>query len=247
VVEREATGTTLASKIQKVVVSGLYIDPAYDLIDDPEDAGYVIYVDLNNRTGATNPAVVSVPPIAAGTYDAVWYRNTRPSVTGGTPITSQTTGTLSLTAGADVIPKDANGVEISGTYYYYCIVTDTNSSLTPKPTAVTKIQKVVASWVRIDTDLDDGVLKLSLAGPPAAYIAIVTEPVSTGLTYQWYWNTSASTVGATKVAGQTLTGIGLVPATLPTAVGTYYYFCVVTHTTSKESVTSNYKKIVLDL
>ncbi|MFY7879275.1 MAG: beta strand repeat-containing protein, partial [Lacibacter sp.] len=58
--------------------------------------------------------------------------------------------------------------------------------------------------------------------------ALSVTATGVGLSYQWYQNTSASTVGATPVGTNSDT------YTPPSTVGTYYYYCVVSGTCSND-------------
>ncbi|MDQ6531507.1 hypothetical protein [Flavobacterium sp. LHD-85] len=73
-----------------------------------------------------------------------------------------------------------------------------------------------------------------LLGATAALTVAVTNGTSVGTTYQWYSNTSTSTTGGTVINGATLATYSY----KPTAVGKYYFYCVVKNSCSGTTVTS---------
>jgi len=68
-------------------------------------------------------------------------------------------------------------------------------------------------------------------------LSIVASAGSKTLIYQWYENTTKSTVGGTPVSGAT-SATFTIPTTLTKIGGPYYYYCVVS-CEGLESVTSN--------
>lgn len=93
------------------------------------------------------------------------------------------------------------------------------------------------------TDSNSGVIKITvnsvttITGQPSSTSQTVCQggsfsPISVvasgaNLTYQWYRNTSASTIGGTALSGNGATSATYTPQTTTVGV-TYYYYCVVT-------------------
>ncbi|MGI6343008.1 MAG: BspA family leucine-rich repeat surface protein [Bacteroidales bacterium] len=126
-----------------------------------------------------------------------WYKNTTPTNTGGTAVNVYGTS-------ATFVPPTS---EI-GTFYYYVVVSDDKSSV---------ISDVATLHV-----LDEGITT-SVTCPGTTRSFTITG--GTGLTYQWYSNTTASNVGGTEITGQTSNSFTPPPSSTP---GTFYYYVEVT-------------------
>ena len=164
----------------------------------PQGAAYI--------TGYAAAAMHVEATASAGTLTYQWYRNTTATNTGGTPI-SGATG-----------PSYAPSTDVAGTFYYYCVVTDTNGST---PSAVATIVVSAASAPTI-----------SVSGAPAEPVkvgtAVTLTAEVTGMptpTVKWFSNTTASTTGGT-FTGET--GLTYSPSTA--TAGTYYYFAQAANT-----------------
>lgn len=185
---------------------------------------------------ATSKAMtVTAKSTDGGKLTYQWYKNRTKSTEGATLIQNAIYNTLK---------PATNSV---GTYYYYCIVTNTNENATGNKTAT-----ATTDFIEIIT-VDKSVAKVDAKAPSITanpkditytYNAALktlevkaTSPDGGTLTYQWYKNTKKSTSGATLIKNATKSTIK--PAN--TTVGTYYYYCVVTNTNSKATGTKTAK------
>ena len=153
-------------------------------------------------TGYAATALHVTATASAGELSYQWYRcddinKTNPSAISGTS--------------ASYTPSTDN----AGTFYYYCVVSDSNG---PTESSVATITVSAASAPTI-----------SISGAPIGDIVTGTEvtltATATGVptpTIQWYSNTTASTAGATVISGETSETYS--PST--DTPGTKYYFAV---------------------
>ena len=194
---------------------------AFDATQTATDA------ELPNITG--QPANVTVnegevaeltvqASVTKGTLSYQWYSHTADSNTNGTLITDAIQETCSA-------PTDA-----VGTTYYYCIITNTDNDATGSITAqaVSQTAKVVVNALT-NAELPN------ITGQPAnvtvnkggvAELTVQASVTKGTLSYQWYSNAANSNTNGTLITGATQK-----TCIAPTdAVGTTYYYCVVTNT-----------------
>jgi uncharacterized protein YjdB len=120
-----------------------------------------------------------------------------------------------------------------GTYYYYCLVTNTSDGATGEDTAsaaTSVITVTVSALVDAQTPTIGSQSSNQTASIGDDITLAVSASVSDGgvLSYQWY--TSDGTVaanGTISTATGNTTSDGFKPSTA--AVGTYYYYCLVTN------------------
>ncbi|MFN5183662.1 MAG: PKD-like domain-containing protein, partial [Bacteroidota bacterium] len=132
-----------------------------------------------------------------------WYVNSSPATIGGTAITGATNSSYT--------PPSAT----AGTNYYYAIVngscgSDTSlisGAMLVNPSTLITFQSTEAESVCINGPLNS--FSISATG--------------TGLSYQWYNNTTASTIGGVIISGATDT----IYQPTSNVSGTNYYYCIV--------------------
>ncbi|WP_458120115.1 S-layer homology domain-containing protein [Paenibacillus sp. Z6-24] len=168
-------------------------------------------------TTVDGTANLSVAATASGTLSYQWYSNTTNSTTGGTLISGATASSYSAPTST------------AGTTYYYVVVTNTDNSVNGTNTASTTSQTAAvtvnavtnASPPTITTQPVDQTVNVD----DTANLS-VTATASGTLSYQWYSNTTNSTIGGTLISGATSSSYSA-----PTsAAGTTYYYVVVTNT-----------------
>ncbi|MEK4426705.1 S-layer homology domain-containing protein [Solibacillus sp. FSL K6-1523] len=210
--DSNATGDkkiTVPSKVAKVQVNALTNATPPSIDTQPVDQAINVGESVELRIAASGGVILSYQ----------WYSNTTNSTSGGTPISGATNATYT-------VPTTA-----VGTTYYYVEVTNTDPSATGVQIATvsSKIAKVQVN-------------ALTNATPPSIDTQPVGKTVNVGesfelsveasdgvtLSYQWYSNTTNSTSGGTPISGAT-SATYKVPTT---AVGTTYYYVVVTNTDS---------------
>ena len=132
-----------------------------------------------------------------------WYSNTVNSNVGGTAIAGATSSSY--------IPTTTT----AGTLYYYAVITSLSATVTSAVSGSVTVNTV------INTQPSTSFQTVSQSATAATLNVVAT---GTGLTYQWYLNTSSSTTGATSIAGAT--NASYTPSTA--IIGTLYYYCVIT-------------------
>ena len=194
----------------------------------------IVAVTVNELTNATAPTITTqlqdktvsineanelsvTAASSSGILTYQWYSNSNDSTNGAVAITN-------ATGAAIQVPTD-----ILGTTYYFCIVTNTDSSAsgTTTATATTNAAKVVvneltnATAPTITTQLQNKIVSIN-----EAVELSVTASSSGILTYQWYSNTENSTIGSVEITNTTGAAIQVPTNT----TGTTYYYCIITST-----------------
>ena len=188
--------------------------PSISISTQPASADYV--------TGATVKPLTVVATLDGYTLSYQWYKNTTNSNTGGTVISGATTDrytpTLSSTA---------------GTTYYYCVVTATKEG-SETLTATSDVAAITVSepYVNFTTQPTSGSYAINVAASALTVVAATNLGVEP--TYQWYSNSSETTVGATQITGAT--SASYTPST--STVGTTYYYCIATAQKDGTTVTA---------
>ena len=171
------------------------VNPGPAITTQPSPAGQTI---CNGGTLSTLSVVTSASPI---TYQ--WYINTIASTTGGTP-----TGTNSATY---------NPSSLSGTNYYY--VTLTNVSGCTSTSIITGALNVVGGF----TITNPATTPQTACQGSAITPLVCNASLASGMTYDWYYNTTPAISGAILVPGGPYT-----TSFTPNVVGSFYYYCRVT-------------------
>ena len=155
----------------------------------------------SSQTVCQNAATTSLTVAGTGvTYQ--WYSNTVNSNTGGTAIAGATSGTFT--------PPSA----IGGTTYYYAVIT----SATTGCTTPSNVRSVVVNGIAVENLSTQTICQ----NRPTNTLGVITSPAATA--YQWYYNTTNTTVGGTLISGATASTY--IPPS--STVGTLYYFVQVT-------------------
>ena len=173
------------------------INPGPAISTQPSTVGQTIC------TGNTFNALSVVTNAATVTYQ--WYTNTAANNTSGTLISGATNATYT--------PPSLPNVP----YYYYCVLTGSNGCNTNS--VVSGAMNAIGGFTITNPAATTQTGCLGAAVTPL----VCTASVTTGMTYDWYYNTTASISGAILVPG------GPYGSTYtPNMVGSYYYFCRVT-------------------
>jgi uncharacterized repeat protein (TIGR02543 family) len=231
------TSAAASGRAKAAVTSDLVVITVNPLIDaetpvisvGPQSAVYA-------QNAATAPLSVTASVSDGGTLSYQWYKNTVNSNIGGTLIAS----TEIFTVPTDTV----------WTFYYYAVVTNTNTAVDGEQTATAASDTAVIT-VNPLTNAETPVISvqpLSAAYPQYAPVSLsVTAEVTDGgtLSYQWYESASASASGGTLVASTEM-------FTVPTDItGLFYYYAVVTNTNTgvdgeqEASVTSGAAEITV--
>jgi hypothetical protein len=211
---KNATTATITSNIATVVVN------------EPTNATVPTITQLHNMTVSINTVTeLSVSASASGTLTYQWYSNSNDSTVGAVAITNATGAAIQITT---------NTV---GTTYYYCVVTNTDSSVNGNTTATatSNVATIVVNPL-IDTTIPTIISQpqnttVSVNG--AATLSVIVSVNGTP-SYKWYSNSTNTTIGA--IAIDTTTGAAIQVTT--SIVGTTYYFCVITNTDNSKTTTS---------
>ena len=158
-----------------------------------------------NRSACLNGTFGSISVVASGsglTYQ--WYKNTTSSNSGGTLLSGATS--------ASYTPQATS----AGTSYYYCVVSGTCSSAISNVSGSFVVNPLTAITTHPSTTNRS-------ACPNGTFGSISVVASGSGLTYQWYKNTTASNSGGTPLTGATAASY----TPLATSAGTSYYYCIV--------------------
>lgn len=163
------------------------------------------------------PVNLTLEAIGTGDLSYQWYSNGTNSIEGGAVIEDAT--------GSSYSPP----TDMTGTTYYYCVVTNTDNSAAGNKTATTN-SRIAAVTVNEIIDAEPPTITTEPAditvtqGEPAN---LTLEATGTGdLSYQWYRNGTKSTDGGTVIDDATGSSYSAPTDT----TGTTYYYCVVTNT-----------------
>ncbi len=162
--------------------------------------------------GATVKPLTVVATLDGYSLSYQWYENTTNSNTGGNPISGATTKSYTPTLSST-----------AGTTYYYCVVTATKEG-SETLTATSDVAAITVSeaYVKFTTQPKSGSYAINNAASALKVVAATNLGVD--ITYQWYSNSSETTVGATQITDATSSSY--TPST--STVGTTYYYCIAT-------------------
>jgi len=198
-----------------ISLSGNGCDPAVSdtaeiiVVNDP----VVTVQPLPTQTVCENaiPADLSVTASGGvGTYSYQWYSNTINNNSTGTAITGAINS--SFTPPTNIV----------GTMYYYVMIAQTGSGCsTVSNTALVKVNTIpIMTTQPVSSTVCEGGTPTLLS---VAYVNGVGTP-----TYQWFVNTTNTTVGASPITGAT--GTTFSPPS--TTAGVFYYFATITFTSA---------------
>ena len=201
------TGTQNGCTDADTVAVTVVADP---LISNPVSASYC----QNGGTAAALSASANGGLASAYTYQ--WYSNTNIANFGGTAIAGATS--------ANYVPS----LSSSGTFYYYCTVTQgsaTSGCLATSGGASVSIgaqpaitnQPTASQSACVGASLND--------------LTITTNGGIGSATYQWYANTTASTTGGTAIVGANSASY----APSSTTAGNFYYYAMVSYPSAATS------------
>ncbi len=173
----------------------------------------------------SSPTVLSVAITGGlGTVSYQWYSNTSNSNLGGTAITSETNA--SFTPPTSTVK----------TSYYYATVTQSGIACSTKSNVAQVIVNLAPSL------LTQPQSRTACLGQTLPALSVSYQNGAGTPTYQWFSNTSNSTIGGTAVSGATNTTY----TPLSTTLGTLYYYCEITFATAGCSLlVSNAAAIVI--
>ncbi len=194
------------------------------VVSDPTVSAPISASYCQNATPIT-PLSVSASGGLTSSYSYQWYSNTVNNNTTGTIIAGATNNTYT--------PP----VATIGTVYYYCLVSQGSNCSTAS--AVATIQVTAGPTITTQPTASQ---TLCVGGTATALSVIYTNG-SGSPAYQWFSNTTNSTVGATAIVGAT--SATYTPSTLTS--GTTYYFCVISFAVSGcSSITSSIATVIIN-
>ncbi|MEM5566953.1 PKD domain-containing protein [Psychroserpens sp. AS72] len=155
----------------------------------------------------------------AGSPTYQWFSNTTNSNTGGTLIPGATNSTYTPPV-----------FTVIGTYYYYVEISYGANGCSNLLSSISEV--IVVEDPVVDT-LPIATQSLCQSTIPTDLEVIVFGGLGT-ISYQWYTNTTNSTIGGTAIVGETSSTF--TPPT--TGVGTFYYYCIITQDVSGCEVVS---------
>ena len=160
-----------------------------------------------------------------GTISYQWYSNTINNNTGGALITGATNSSYT--------PPTAT----VGTRYYYCVVTQSGVGCNVT-SAVATVIIVPAPAITTQPTASS----ICEAGTPTILTVAYTNGTGTP-TYQWFSNTTNSTIGGTAITGATNNSYN--PPS--TTVGTLYYYCQITFSSGGcTNILSNTAQVIIN-
>ncbi len=160
-----------------------------------------------------------------------WYQNSTNSNSGGSAISGATGASYTIAAGNV-------GTSLNGKYYY-CVVTQTYGSSTGAVSSNAAKLNVVAATTITKNPSEVSVI----AGKTTVTYSVTAS--GTGLSYQWYQNSSNSNSGGTAISGATGATYSIDAASVTTSLSGKYYYCVVSQNygSSSSQATSNAAKL----
>lgn len=180
-------------------------------------------------------ATLSIEANGSGTLSYQWYSNSKNSTTGAAAISGATGKSYT------VIPTAA------GTTYYYCVVTNTDSTM-PGNQAASATSSIASVTVKtVSPTIKQQPVSSNVFQGGSLSLTIKAAGSGT-LSYQWYSNAESSSTSGTAISGAT-SSTYQVPTT---SAGTTYYYCIVTNTVKKSSesatgtVTSNIAAVTVN-
>ncbi|WP_051929454.1 PKD domain-containing protein [Flavobacterium sp. 83] len=184
----------------------------YDIIINPAPT-------ITQPTGSTicsggiaTPLSVSITPTpVSGNTTYKWYSNT----------TGDTNSNTSTLVNTSTIDGNYTPPSTLGTIYYFCEVTFSSSGSCPNIKS-NAVPIIVNAGVTINTQ-PTATQNLCVGGSIPLPLSVTATGGTGTLTYQWYSNTTNSTIGATPVGTNSST------YALPVfnAIGTFYYYAIV--------------------
>jgi gliding motility-associated-like protein len=186
-------GTTTSTSAQVITIP----DPTVS--SQPQSASYCVNA----------PTVTPLSVIASGgtgTFSYQWYSNTSNSPTGGTLIQGATTDSY--------IPP----VSVVGTYYYYCLISQTGANCQ----VVSTVASIIVTATPTFSSQPLNSQTVCLGGTPTNLTVSYQNGTGTPA-YQWYSNSSNSTIGSSQISGAN--AASYTPAT--SVAATTYYYCVI--------------------
>gem|GEM_PF-4456058 len=211
-------GTTGATAEKSLTITATPLTHA----DAPNITGHPTDQTVNTGDEATLSVVASV---SKGTLSYQWYENSSKTNEGGSAIDGATSANYNAPTGT------------VGTKYYYCIVTNTDNTVTGSKT-VTATSNAVSVVVNALTNAETP----DITGHPTdqtvntgdeVTLSVVAGVSKGTLSYQWYENSSKTNGGGSAIDGAISANYNAPTGT----VGTKYYYCVVTNTDN--TVTGN--------
>ena len=203
------------------------------------DPPVIIEQPQSQSVNVGETAWISINATGSGTLSYQWYSNSEPSTSNGVELQTTSGSAITTTGAAIQVPTN-----LSGTTYYYCIVTNTDNTKTGSKTATT-VSDIVSVAVNALTDAPAPVIveqpqnrTVNIGGTVQLSVAATGSGV---LSYQWYSNTVASASGGTLIQNSSGSAIQI----SANAARTTYYYCVITNTdntktgTKTASITSN--------
>ncbi|MBC7641858.1 MAG: PKD domain-containing protein, partial [Flavobacterium sp.] len=177
--------------------------------------------------GATPNTLTIAASGGSGAFSYQWYSNVNNSNSGGNLIPSATN--LSF------IPPTTS----VGTFYYYCIATQTATSGCETTSQTAAITVNLAPTISTQPTSSS----LCLNGTPTLLSVAYANGVGTP-TYQWFSNTANNTTSDTAISGANNTTY----APPNNVVGTIYYYCIITFAGGGgcSSITSNVAEVILN-
>ena len=179
---------------------------------------------VNPTTSITSQSTATQTQCIAGTFTPItvtavgvglgyqWYSNTTATTSGGVSL---------LAANGAQTNSYTPQAAVAGTLYYYCIVTGTCGTATSTVSGAF----IVNSGVAISSQ-STATQTQCITG---TFTPITVTATGTGITYQWYSNTTATnTGGSSLLAANGAQTSSYTPQAA--AAGTLYYYCIVTGT-----------------
>ena len=178
--------------------------------------------------GGTIPSSLSIAYSGGtGTTFIQWFSNTTNDTTTGTVITGATNANYTPPA-----------FSVSGTFYYYAVVTSSGNGCGSVASDVAQVivveDPIIVTQPLVSQNLCQGAF-------PTDLTVIVTGGLGT-YSYQWYSNTANNTLSGTLISGET--NATFTPPT--TTVGTTYYYVQISQTEIGCNVTSTTAEVIIN-
>ncbi|MCX8481096.1 MAG: hypothetical protein ORN58_04170, partial [Sediminibacterium sp.] len=215
VVNNGSSNSQCNSVISNATSIKVFIQP--QIISNPASVSFCVQ-------GIANPIKVSVQQNAGIQLKYQWYKNNINSNTGGVQLNGATDSTY--------LPPTS----ISGTYYYYCVVSNNGPdgyNLSTSTVAKVDILNTPTFNLTVNT-LNQNICNTNASNSIVVSASSNSPSTLTNITYKWYKNTVNSYIGASLFTTVSGASSSINPSV--NSIGKQYYFTIASNTSGVSNI-----------